>query len=109
MPAATPALLFLVIGITDGDTLTVRCDASDSAQNLKVRLAEIDAPKAKQPWGQRSRRVLADLCFGMRAEVHATGADRDGRVVARVVCDGVDASVIASKPSCTSQREFYAI
>lgn len=92
MPAVAAALLCLVIGITDGDTLTVRCDAANGAQNLKVRLAEIDAPEAKQPWGQRSRRGLADMCFGRRAEVHASGTDRNGRLVARVVCDGVDAN-----------------
>jgi endonuclease YncB( thermonuclease family) len=93
MPAAAAVLLCLVIGITDGDTLTVRCDAQDVAQNLKVRLAEIDAPEAKQPWGQRSHQAPADMCFGRRAEVHATGTDRNGRLVARVRCDGVDANV----------------
>jgi micrococcal nuclease len=92
MPAAAAVLLCLVTGISDGDTLTVRCDEPEGAQNLKVRLAEIDAPEAKQPWGKSSRRGLADLCFGRSAEVHATGTDRNGRLVARVVCNGVDAS-----------------
>ena len=42
MPAAL--LLCLVIDISDGDTLTARCDAPQGLHNLKVRLAEIDAP-----------------------------------------------------------------
>ena len=41
-----PALLIcLVVGIADGDTLTVRCDD----QTVKIRLAEVDAPEKAQP------------------------------------------------------------
>lgn len=90
MPQVAAALLCLVIGISDGDTLTARCDTPDGAQNVKVRLAEIDAPEAKQPWGQRSRQALAGLCFRKQAEVRGIGTDRHGRLVAHVSCDGVD-------------------
>ena len=41
-----PALLIcLIVGVTDGDTLTARCDQ----QTVKIRLAEIDAPEKAQP------------------------------------------------------------
>ena len=50
----TALLLCLVVGISDGDTLTARCGAADSAQTVKVRLAEVDAPEKAQPFGQRS-------------------------------------------------------
>lgn len=78
-----------VIGVTDGDTLTVLC--ADSEQ-VKVRLAEIDAPEKKQPFGTRSKQALSDLCFGKQAEVVPQTRDRYGRTVARVRCDGLDAS-----------------
>ena len=41
MPLAL--LLCLVVGVTDGDTLTARC-GTEPRQTLTIRLAEIDAP-----------------------------------------------------------------
>ncbi len=42
MPLAS--LLCLVVAISDGDTLTVRCGAPGAYQQVKVRIAAIDAP-----------------------------------------------------------------
>ena len=84
-----PALFIcLIVGVTDGDTLTARCDQ----QTVKIRLAEIDAPEKAQPFGARSKEHLSDLCFDVEAEVYPQTTDRYGRTVARVTCDGVDAS-----------------
>ncbi len=82
-------LLCLVVAITDGDTLKVRCD--DSPQQV-IRLAEIDAPEKAQPFGDRSRQQLAELCFQKRAEIQPKARDRYGRTVARVTCEGKDAN-----------------
>ena len=90
MPAVL--LLCLVIGISDGDTLTARCDTPQGLQNPKIRLAEIDAPEKAQPWGTRSKQHLAQLCFGRTAEVRPQAVDRYGRSVARVSCEGLDAN-----------------
>ena len=78
-----------VIGIADGDTITVLCDAHEQ---VKIRIAEIDAPEKKQPFGTRSKQSLSDLCFGKKAEVFPEKTDRWGRTIARVKCDGQDAS-----------------
>jgi endonuclease YncB( thermonuclease family) len=91
MPLA-PALLCLVIAISDGDTLIARCQTPAGIENLKVRLAEIDAPEKGQPFGTRSRQHLATLCFRKSANVTPTTTDRYGRTVARIECDGADAS-----------------
>lgn len=89
----TPALLLcLVVGISDGDTLTARCGQPGAYEQVKVRLAEIDAPEKKQPFGERSRQSLADMCFQHQAEIRPTARDRYGRTVARVICDGQDAN-----------------
>jgi micrococcal nuclease len=87
-----PALLCLIVGVTDGDTLTARCDAPESPITIQVRLAEIDAPEKRQPFGERSKQHLSTLCFGKAAVVTPRTRDRYGRTVARVACDGVDAS-----------------
>ena len=50
-----------VIGITDGDAITVLVERCE----MKVRLVEIDAPERSQPWGKRSTQALSDLCLGM--------------------------------------------
>lgn len=90
MPAA---LLFcLVVAISDGDTLTTRCEVPTGMVNIKVRLAEIDAPEKGQSFGNRSKQHLSDLCFKKPATVRPQTTDRYGRTVARIECDGDDAS-----------------
>jgi endonuclease YncB( thermonuclease family) len=78
-----------VVGIADGDTMTVLCA---EREQVKIRIAEIDAPEKKQPFGTRSKQSLSDLCFGKQAEVFPEKTDRYGRMIARVKCDGTDAS-----------------
>lgn len=89
----TGALLCFIIGVSDGDTMTARCGEPGAYQQVKVRLAEIDAPEKKQAFGQRSRQHLADLCFQTEATIRPTTTDRYGRTVARVQCRGVDANL----------------
>jgi len=78
-----------VVAVADGDTLTVLVDQ----RQVQVDLAEIDAPELKQPFGQRSRQSLADLCFGKDAVVREAGRERKGRTVGHVDCSGTDANV----------------
>jgi endonuclease YncB( thermonuclease family) len=88
-----PALLIcLIVGVTDGDTITARCEMPRGMQTFKVRLAEIDAPEKAQPFGNRSKQALSELCFKKQALVHHQDTDRYGRLVARVECDGIDAN-----------------
>lgn len=78
-----------VVGVADGDTLTVLVDQAP----VKVRLAEIDAPEKRQAFGERAKQSLSDLCFNADAEVAVATTDRYGRSVARVRCNGTDASL----------------
>jgi endonuclease YncB( thermonuclease family) len=59
LPALT---LCIIIAIGDGDSLTARCENAGGVVNLKMRLAEIDAPERRQPFRTRSRQHLAALC-----------------------------------------------
>ena len=91
-----PGLLFAwpvyasptVVKIADGDTLTIL----DQRQQIKVRLANIDAPERKQAFGTRSQQSLAALCFRKTVTVQVQTVDRYGRSVAVVTCDGVNAN-----------------
>ncbi len=99
------ALMCLVIAIADGDTLTVLCNDN---QQIKIRLAEIDAPEKTQPFGNRSKQSLADLCYQKQAEIKVQTKDRYGRTVARVICDGTDANVEQVKRGMAWVYEKYA-
>lgn len=91
MPIAAVALVCIVVAIADGDTLTARCETAVGQENLKVRLAEIDAPEKGQGFGARSKEHLAELCFQKTATVTPRTKDRHLRAVANVECQGVDA------------------
>ena len=80
----------LVIAITDGDTLKVRCGSEGRYEQITVRLAGIDAPEKKQPYGQRARKELAALCQGVQARIQPRSTDRWRRAVADVQCNGTD-------------------
>jgi hypothetical protein len=69
VPGAAALVVGLVVAIADGDTLTV---LNEDFQQVKIRLAEIDAPEKKQPFGSRSRQSLGELCHEKRAEVRVT-------------------------------------
>jgi endonuclease YncB( thermonuclease family) len=71
----------------DGDTITVLVGGR---QQLKVRLAEIDAPEKSQAFGQRSKQSLSGLVFGKQVRVEQQDMDRYGRVVGRVYAEGLD-------------------
>ena len=77
-----------VVGITDGDTITV---FTVDRGAIKVRLASIDTPEKQQDFGTRAREAISALCFHKEAEIMANGRDRDGRTVGIVSCDGIDA------------------
>ena len=76
-----------VVGISDGDTLTVLVDR----QQVKVRLHGVDAPESGQLFGAASKRRASDLAFGSTVTVHPRDVDRYGRTVAAVeLADGRD-------------------
>lgn len=79
-----------VVGVSDGDTITV-LDA-DKTQH-KIRLAGIDAPEKKQPFGQRSKESLSELVFSKNVTVETDKRDRYGREVGKVLVDGLDANL----------------
>ena len=80
----------IVVGITDGDTITV---LDNTRKQHKVRLAGIDAPEAHQDFGQRSRQYLASLVFQQKVAVEWSKHDRYGRIVGKVMLEGNDVNL----------------
>jgi endonuclease YncB( thermonuclease family) len=75
-----------VVGIADGDTFTLLVDR----EQLRIRLAEIDAPEKRQPYGNRARQTLSTLIYGKTVRVVEIDRDRCGRVVGRVYVGSID-------------------
>jgi endonuclease YncB( thermonuclease family) len=70
-----------VVGVHDGDSITVLLPPHSQ---IKVRLANIDAPELGQAFAQRSKQHLSELVLGRRVELHTHGLDRYSRVLATV-------------------------
>lgn len=67
-----------VVGVTDGDSLTLLVNG---LEQVKVRLAEIDAPEHDQPFGQRSKQSLSELIYNRLVTVKVWDRDDYGRTV----------------------------
>ncbi len=79
LPVAAESIDCRVIGLADGDTFSCLTAHKDQ---VRVRLAEIDAPELKQPYGNRARQALSGLVFGKDVTLHIQDLDRYGRTVA---------------------------
>lgn len=80
-----------VVAVADGDTITV-LDV-DRVQH-KIRLAGIDAPEKKQPFGSRSKESLSELVFSKTVEVETSKRDRYGRQIGKVLLNGLDVNLV---------------
>jgi endonuclease YncB( thermonuclease family) len=76
-----------VVGITDGDTFTL---LTPDSRQVKVRVAEIDAPEPGQPYATRSRQHLANLIFQKEVTVNVQVVDRYNRPVGRPMVGELD-------------------
>ena len=86
-PVMAETLVGRVIGVADGDTLTL-LDAKK--QSHKIRLSGIDAPEKKQAYGQQSKLSLSTLAYGRQATADCPKRDRYQRAVCVVAVAGKD-------------------
>ena len=85
--SAGSASAYQVVGVSDGDTLTV---VGSGHRPIKCRLYGIDAPEKKQAYGQASKLSLSQLSYGRTAAIDIVSRDRYGRAVCKIAVDGVD-------------------
>ena len=102
-----------VISIADGDTLTL---LTSSKQQVKIRLAGIDTPEKKQPFGNKAKQALANLAFQKQALVEVETKDRYGRTVGVVFVDGLNVNAELVKQGMawvyrkyTGDKRLYAL
>lgn len=75
-----------VVGVNDGDTITI----VENKTQVKVRLAQIDAPESNQAFGTQSKKSLSELVYGKTVKVVQEDVDRYKRVVGRVYVNSLD-------------------
>jgi endonuclease YncB( thermonuclease family) len=70
-----------VVGISDGDTVTV---LTENYVPRKIRLSGIDSPEKGQAFGQRAKENLSDLIYNKTVRVEERTTDRWGRTVGKI-------------------------
>ena len=67
-----------VVGVTDGDTITV-LDTTNT--QYRIRLDRIDAPERRQAFGAKSKQFLSSLIFEKNVRIIYEKKDRYGRIL----------------------------
>lgn len=79
-----------VVGVADGDTITV-LDSTNTQH--KIRLNGIDAPEKNQAFGNVSKKSLSDMVFNQQIDVDWLKVDRYGRKVGKVILNNEDVNL----------------
>jgi micrococcal nuclease len=73
-----------VVGVSDGDTITVMHDGKGE----KIRTYGIDCPEGHQDFGSKAKQFTSDMVFGKVVDVRKMDTDRYGRTVGIVTVNG---------------------
>jgi endonuclease YncB( thermonuclease family) len=104
--SATAETLFgHVIGVHDGDTLTV---LDSYQQQHRIRLSGIDAPELKQAYGRASKRHLSDQVFDRDVALDCGKVDRYGRRICVVLVDKRDVNLLQIESGMAWWYQAYA-
>jgi micrococcal nuclease len=94
-----------VIGVTDGDTLTV-------ADGRRVRLAQVDAPETNQCFGSQATAALRVLTAGtsvvLRRPPGGPEKDKYGRTLADVLVNGMSVNEALVREGAAEWYEQFA-
>lgn len=82
IPAFAQTLTGKIVGVTDGDTVTLL--TADNKQ-VKIRLNGVDAPETRQPFGAASKQFASKAVFGKQVQAVVKDTDRYGRTVAVIL------------------------
>ncbi|HEY1399391.1 thermonuclease family protein [Roseateles sp.] len=94
-----------VVGLADGDTLTV---LDNEHHQHRVRLVGIDAPEKRQAFGERSRQHLSELVFRQEVVVDWKKRDRYGRILGVVRVRSVDVGQAQLRAGLAWHYKAYA-
>ena len=102
--ASADTLTGRVVGIADGDTLTL---LDERNTQHKIRLSGIDSPEKGQPFGQACKKSLSDLAYDRVGAVESNKLDRYGRVIGKVLVNGQDVNLEQIRRGCGWHYKKY--
>ena len=73
--------------VIDGDTIYVR---NEKLGIVKIRLADIDTPEIKQPYGVQAKKVLEKKLFKKKVKIRKISIDRYKRVIGIVYKENLE-------------------
>lgn len=122
LSASGESIIGEVVGVTDGDTLTLLNGAN---RQIEIRLFAIDSPETSchahkpsrrdvecvergQPFGKAAKRSLSEMAFGKMARVVLQPGDSYGRLIGTVWVDGVDVNAMQVARGYAWHYQYYA-
>ncbi|NBZ98030.1 MAG: thermonuclease family protein [Betaproteobacteria bacterium] len=94
-----------VIGVADGDTVTLLDDQKN--QHI-IRLQGIDAPEKAQAFGNKSKQSLHEMVHGKEVFVDVQKKDKYGRSVGKILVNQTDACLEQIKRGMAWHYKQYA-
>ena len=105
LPLFSAEIIGKVVGVSDGDTITV-LDDMDKVR-FKIRLDKIDAPEKNQPFGNKSKHYLSSLIFGKKVSVRYKAVDHYGRISGVIYLDGKEINLVMVQNGYAWHYSYY--
>lgn len=94
-----------VVAVKDGDTI----EMLRNGIAVRIRLAHIDAPERKQPFGTSAKKFVSDLCFGKNVLAQLEGPpDRYGRSIAEIFVQDICVNKELVKAGLAWHYKYYS-
>jgi endonuclease YncB( thermonuclease family) len=103
--AKTALLNGCIVRVVDGDTVKLQ---DDRRIIHAIRLAGIDAPEAKMPYGKQATELLTDLILGKEVVALTYKQDRYGRTIATILLAGQDVNLAMIGAGLAWHYKHYA-
>lgn len=102
---ATEILKGRVVGVADGDTITV---LGESRTRYRIRLGGVDAPEKSQDFGRKSKQSLSDMVYGKQVGVLWDKKDGYGRILGKVIMPWGDVNLAQIRAGMAWHYKRYA-
>ena len=93
----------IVTRVLDGDTIEIQTESNE----IRIRMAGIDAPERDQPYGRLSKESLEEQILGKRVTVLYMKSDRYGRVLGKIISDSRDINLMQVQQGMAWWYEYY--